>query len=146
MDQVSRVHSLYQVSREQSLKVSRGQSVDKVRRVQSLQVRRGQSVDQVSRGQSLDQVSRGQSESEYSVDGSNQTRGCMHRRIFIKKTWLSAFSYAQSRISLVFCRSLVFLFLGVLPLQLNQIWRILCVMNGEQKLYLTDMFECLCYI
>ncbi len=33
----------------------------------------------------------------------------MHRRVFIKKTWLSAFSYAQSRISLVFCRSLGFL-------------------------------------
>ncbi len=28
------------------------------------------------------------------------TRGCMHRRLFIKKTWLSAFSYAQSHISL----------------------------------------------
>ncbi len=27
---------------------------------------------------------------------------------FIKKTWLSAFSYAQSHISLVFCRSLGF--------------------------------------
>jgi hypothetical protein len=36
-------------------------------------------------------------------------RGCMHRRFIIKKTWLSAFSYAQSRISLVFCRSLGFL-------------------------------------
>jgi hypothetical protein len=36
----------------------------------------------------------------------------MHRRVFIKKTWLSAFSYmhtAQSRISLVSCRSLGFL-------------------------------------
>ncbi len=52
---------------------------------------------------------------------------------------------------------LVLLFLGILPLQLNQIWRIFCVMYGEeggwtlfdclQKLYLTDMFECLlCYI
>jgi hypothetical protein len=36
-------------------------------------------------------------------------RGCMHRRFIIKKTWLSAFSYGQSRISLVFCRSLGFL-------------------------------------
>jgi hypothetical protein len=27
---------------------------------------------------------------------------------------------------------LVFLFLGFLPLQLNQIWRILCVMFGEE--------------
>jgi hypothetical protein len=33
----------------------------------------------------------------------------MHRRVFIKKTWLSAFSYAGSRISLVFCFSLGFL-------------------------------------
>jgi hypothetical protein len=33
----------------------------------------------------------------------------MHRQVFIKKTWLSAFSYAQARISLVFCRSLGFL-------------------------------------
>jgi hypothetical protein len=48
---------------------------------------------------------------------------------------------------------LVFLFCGFLPLQLNQIWQILCIMLGEegggtlfvclQKLYLTDMFECL---
>jgi hypothetical protein len=37
------------------------------------------------------------------------TRGCMHRRLIIKKAWLSALSYAQSRISLVFCRSLGFL-------------------------------------
>jgi hypothetical protein len=44
-----------------------------------------------------------------------------------------------------------FLFLGLLPLQLYQIWRIFCVKYGEecgwtlfvwlQKLYLTDMFE-----
>ncbi len=33
----------------------------------------------------------------------------MHRRFIIKKTWLSAFSFAQSRISLVICRSLGFL-------------------------------------
>ncbi len=33
----------------------------------------------------------------------------MHRRLIIKKTWLSVFSYAQSRISLVFCCSLGFL-------------------------------------
>jgi hypothetical protein len=30
----------------------------------------------------------------------------MHRRLIIKKTWLSASSYAQSRISLIFCHSL----------------------------------------
>jgi hypothetical protein len=33
----------------------------------------------------------------------------MHRRLITKKTWLSAFSYAQLRISLVFCCSLGFL-------------------------------------
>jgi hypothetical protein len=46
---------------------------------------------------------------------------------------------------------LVFLFLGLLPLQLYQIWRIFFVMYGEecgwtlfvwlQKLYITEMFE-----
>jgi hypothetical protein len=46
---------------------------------------------------------------------------------------------------------LVFLFLGLLPSQLYQIWWIFCVMYGEecgwtlfvwlQKLYLTEMFE-----
>jgi hypothetical protein len=81
----------------------------------------------------------------------------MHRRVFIKKTWLSVFSYAQSHISLVFCCSLGFLVPWFSPLQLNKIWRIFCVMFGEeggwtlficlQKLYLTDMFEwLLCYI
>jgi hypothetical protein len=65
--------------------------------------------------------------------------------------------YAQSRISLVFCCSLGFLVPWFSPLQLNKIWRIFCVMYGEeggwtlivslQKLYLTDMFEwLLCYI
>ncbi len=39
----------------------------------------------------------------------NEYRGCMHRRLINKKTWLSALSYAQSRISLIFCRSLGFL-------------------------------------
>jgi hypothetical protein len=33
----------------------------------------------------------------------------MHRPVFIKKTWLSAFSYAQSHILLVFCRTPSFL-------------------------------------
>ena len=56
----------------------------------------------------------------------------MHRRVFIKKTWLSAFSYAQSRISLVFCCSLGFLAPWFSPLQLNKIWRIFCVMYGEE--------------
>jgi hypothetical protein len=75
----------------------------------------------------------------------------MHRRVFIKKTWLSAFIYAQSRISLVFCCSLGFLVPWFSPFQLNKIWRIFCVMYGEeggwtlfvclQKLYLTDIFE-----
>ncbi len=59
-------------------------------------------------------------------------RGCMHRWVFIKKTWLSAFSYAQSCISLVFCCSLGFLVPWFSPLQLNKIWRIFCVMYGEE--------------
>jgi hypothetical protein len=33
----------------------------------------------------------------------------MHRRFIIKKTWLSAFNFAQSRILLVICSSLGFL-------------------------------------
>ncbi len=33
----------------------------------------------------------------------------MHRQVFMKKTWLSALSFAQSRISLVFFHSLGFL-------------------------------------
>jgi hypothetical protein len=54
--------------------------------------------------------------------------GCMHRRVFIKKTWLSpmhsdAFRWFSAA-------PLVFLFLGLLPLQLYQIWWIFCVMYG----------------
>jgi hypothetical protein len=67
-------------------------------------------------------------------------------------TFYCTFSYAQSRILLVFCPSL-----GFLPLQLNEFWGIFYVMYGEegewtlfvclQKLYINDMFECLlCYI
>ncbi len=52
---------------------------------------------------------------------------CLDDFFIIKKTWPFAFNYAQSRISLVFCPSLVFLFLCFLTLQLNQIWWILCV-------------------
>jgi hypothetical protein len=33
--------------------------------------------------------------------GLSDARGSIHRRVIIKKTWLSAFSYAQSRILLV---------------------------------------------
>jgi hypothetical protein len=51
----------------------------------------------------------------------NLCRGGMHRQVFIKKTWLSAFSYAQSRISLVFCCSPGFLAPWFFHLQLNQI-------------------------
>ncbi len=76
---------------------------------------------------------------------------------FYQENLASAFSYAQSLISLVFCCSLGFLVPWFSPLQLNKIWRIFCVMYGEesgwtlivclQKLYLTDMLECLlCYI
>jgi hypothetical protein len=75
----------------------------------------------------------------------------------LRKTWLSAFSYAQSYISMVFFCFLGFLVTWFSPLQLSKIWRIFCVMYGEeggwtlficlQKLYLTDMFEwLLCYI
>ena len=56
----------------------------------------------------------------------------MHRRVVIKKTWLSAFTYAQSRISLDFCRSLGFLVPWFSSLQLNKIWRIFCVVYGEE--------------
>jgi hypothetical protein len=35
---------------------------------------------------------------------------------------------------------LVFLFLGLLPLQLNQIWRIFCVMYGEEGGW--TLFDC----
>ncbi len=82
---------------------------------------------------------------------SKKTRGCMHRRVFIKKTWLSAFSYAQSRISLVFCRSLGFLVLWFSSLTAESDLVDLFVLCMEKKvggLYLfvcikTDMFECL---
>ncbi len=74
----------------------------------------------------------------------------MHRRFIIKKTWLSAM---HGRTFRWFSASpLVFLFLGFLSLQRNQIWRILCLMYEEesggtlfvclQKLDLTDMLEC----
>jgi hypothetical protein len=80
----------------------------------------------------------------------------MHRRVFIKKTWLSAFSYAQSRISLVFCRSLGFLVPWFSSLTAESDLEDFFVMFGEeggwtlfvclQKLYLTDKFEwLLCY-
>jgi hypothetical protein len=75
----------------------------------------------------------------------------MHRRVFIKKTWLSAFSYAQSRISLVFCSSLGFLVPWSSSLTAVSDLADFCVMYGEecggtlfvwlQKLYLTEMFE-----
>ncbi len=75
--------------------------------------------------------------------------GCMHRRVFIKKTWLSVFSFAQSRIS--------FLFPWFSCLRAESDLVDFCVMYGEeggwtlfvclQKLYLTEMFEyLLCYI
>jgi hypothetical protein len=75
----------------------------------------------------------------------------MQRRVFIKKTWLSAFSYAQSRISLVFCHSLGFLVPWYSSLTAKSDLADFFVMYGEesewtsfvclQKLYLTDMFE-----
>jgi hypothetical protein len=47
-------------------------------------------------------------------------------------------SHAFRRFSVA---SLVFLFLGLLPLQLNQIWRIFCVMYGEEGGW--TLFDCL---
>ena len=78
----------------------------------------------------------------------------MHRRFIIKKTWLSAFSFAQSRILLVICSSLGFLvpwFSSLIDKTdladfVCYVWRrrwgggtFVCL----QKLYLTvtDMFE-----
>ncbi len=78
------------------------------------------------------------------------TWGCMHRRVFIKKTWFSDFSYAQSHISLVFCRSLGFLVPWCSSLTavpdladfLCHVWRRMWVVFiCLQKLYLTEMFE-----
>ena len=85
----------------------------------------------------------------------------MHRRFIIKKIWLSAFSCAQSRISLVICRSLGFLvpwFSSLIDKTdladfMCYVWRrrwgvgnlFVCL----QKLYLsvTDMFKYLfCYV
>jgi hypothetical protein len=42
------------------------------------------------------------------VPRCSQEVHALHRRFIIKKTWPSAFSYAQSRIMLVICRSLTF--------------------------------------
>ncbi len=71
--------------------------------------------------------------------------GCMHRRVFIKKTWLSAFSYAQSHISLVFCCSLGFLVPLFSPLQLNRVggFFVLCMEKKVGGLY---FFVCKNYI
>jgi hypothetical protein len=56
----------------------------------------------------------------------------MHRRLIIKKTWLPALSYAQSRISLVFCRSLGFLVPWLYSLTADSDLADLCVMYGEE--------------
>jgi hypothetical protein len=69
-------------------------------------------------------------------------RGCMHRRFIIKKTWLSAFSYAQSRLSLFFCRSLGFLVSWFSSLIYKMVWQILCVMYVE-KVWGGGDFVCL---
>jgi hypothetical protein len=89
--------------------------------------------------------------SEFRVRANLPTKpeawGCMHRRVYIKKTWLSAFSYAQSCISLVFCRSLGFLVpwsssLTAVSDLADFLWRMwVDFFVWLQKLYLTDMFE-----
>jgi hypothetical protein len=56
----------------------------------------------------------------------------MHRKFIIKNTWLSAFSYAQSRISLVFCRSLGFLVPWFSSLTAESDLADLCLMYEEE--------------
>ena len=65
--------------------------------------------------------------------GFNSSGGCMHRRFIIKKTWLSAFSLHSHAFRWLSAAPLVFLFLGFLPLQIKQIWRILCVTVSMEK-------------
>jgi hypothetical protein len=78
----------------------------------------------------------------------------MHRRFITKKTWLSAFSFAQSRISLVICRTLDFLVPWISSfLDKTDLADFVCYVWKEgggvgdfvclQKLYLTvtDMFK-----
>ncbi len=73
-----------------------------------------------------------------------QSWGCMHRWVFIKKTWLSAMhSHAFRWFS---ATTLVFLFLGFLPLQLNYIWRIFSVLCKEKKVGRLYLFVCKNYI
>ena len=97
---------------------------------------------------------------DLAVEQNRAPRGCMHRRFIIKKTWLSAFSFAQTRISLVICRSLGFLVPWFSSLIDNladfgcYVWRRRWGGGGTlfvclQKLYLTvtDMFKYLfCYV
>jgi hypothetical protein len=56
----------------------------------------------------------------------------MHRRVFIKKTWLSAFCYSQSNISLVFCHFLGFLVPWSSSLTAESDLADFCVMYGEE--------------
>ncbi len=57
----------------------------------------------------------------------------MHARTtFNQETWLSGLSYAQTRISLVFCRSFGFLVPWLSSLLADQIWQIFCVMYVEE--------------
>jgi hypothetical protein len=75
----------------------------------------------------------------------------MHRRFIIKKTWLSAFRYAQSHISSVFCLSLGFLVPWFSSLtaksdladflcyvRRRRWWDFVCLF---EKLYLTDILH-----
>jgi hypothetical protein len=65
----------------------------------------------------------------------------MHRRVFIKKTWVSAFSYEQSRILLVFCRSLGFLVPWSSSLTAESDLADFCVTYGEEGVW--TLFVCL---
>jgi hypothetical protein len=57
----------------------------------------------------------------------------MHRRFVKKKTWAFCFQLRTVAHFVGFISAvLAFLFLDFLPLQLNQIWGILCVMYGEK--------------
>jgi hypothetical protein len=69
----------------------------------------------------------------------------MHRRFVKKKTWAFCFQLRTVAHFVGFISAvLAFLFLGFLPLQLNKIWGILCVlcmeMNGRVRDFVYLLF------